>query len=164
MNISNIHKRIINKPITEVGALLNSLSSKDDQLWPHEKWPRMKFDRDLSVGATGGHGPIRYVVTEFEPGKKIKFKFTGPSGFHGSHWLELKEVEGIKTEIKHTIRMDVSGSAVISWPIIFGPLHDALIENSFDKAQQSFEQCQNLSIWSPWVIFLRWLLKNKKRA
>ena len=159
MNIINVHKRIINRPISEVGDLLNSLSSKNDQLWPHEKWPAMKFNGDLVVGAKGGHGPIRYVVTEFKPGHKVNFRFTGPSGFHEGHQFEFKMKEEAKTEITHTINMSVSSSAILTWPIIFRPLHDALIEDSFDKIQNLSEP--ESSKWSLWVKFLRWALRKK---
>jgi hypothetical protein len=160
MKIINTHKRIINQPISEVGVLLDSLSSKNDKLWPHEKWPPMRFDRALSEGAIGGHGPIKYAVTDFKAGNKINFKFIKPSGFQGNHWFELKEKENKKTEIIHTISMSISGSAILSWPIVIRPLHDALIEDSFDKLQNITGPESNK--WSLWVKFLRWALKKKK--
>jgi len=67
---NNKHARTIDKPIKEVAALLSSLSSNNDQLWPHERWSPMKLDRELTEGATGGHGPIHYVVTEYSQAKK----------------------------------------------------------------------------------------------
>lgn len=162
MKMINVHNRVVNKQIAEVGALLDSLSSNNDNLWPYEKWSPMKFDRDLSEGAIGGHGPIKYVVTSYLPGKKINFEFIEPPGFHGNHWFELKEKEESKTEIIHTINMNVSGVAVISWLIIIRYLHDALIEDSFDKAQKYFGIEAKTNNWSPWVRFLRFLLKRKK--
>lgn len=160
MKIINIHNRMINKPISEVAAVLNSLSSDNDQLWPHENWPPMKFDRDLSEGATGGHGPIRYVVTDYKPGKNILFKFIEPSSFKGNHWFELKEKEESKTEITHTISMNVSGSAIISWLIIIRPLHNALIEDSFDKAQLTLGLEYKRNKWTFWVMLLKSILKR----
>ncbi|MBM9616995.1 hypothetical protein JWJ90_22295 [Desulfobulbus rhabdoformis] len=94
----------------------------------------MKLDRELAEEATGGHGPIQYVVTEYKPGKKIKFKFLEPANFQGNHWFEIEEKEDKRTEITHTIDMNVSGAAILSWIFIIRPMHDALIEDSFDKA------------------------------
>ena len=39
------------------GRLLDGLSAADDRLWPKDRWPAMRFDRPLKVGARGGHGP-----------------------------------------------------------------------------------------------------------
>jgi hypothetical protein len=161
MKITNKHSRIINKPISEVAVILNSLSSNNDQLWPREKWSPMELDRDLSNGATGGHGPIQYVVTEFKPGRKINFRFIKPSSFQGNHWFELNEKEEGKTEITHTISMNVSGSAIISWMMIIRPMHNALIEDSFDKVQLNLGLNFQRKKWSPWVRFLRGILKKK---
>jgi hypothetical protein len=162
MKTINIHKRNIHKPIAEVGPLLNSLSSKNDQLWPHENWSPMKFDRDLIEGAMGGHGPIKYTVTKFKQGKMINFEFTEPLGFQGNHWFELKQIDEKKTEITHTINMNVSGPDIFFWPIVIRPLHNALIEDSFDKLQRKLGIETQTSRWNPWVKFIRFMFKMKK--
>jgi hypothetical protein len=36
----------------------------------------------------GGHGPVRYCVEEYEPGRSIRFRFIGSEGGHG---LDLEE-------------------------------------------------------------------------
>jgi hypothetical protein len=162
MKICNIHERIINRPINQVGPILDSLSSTRDKLWPHEKWPPMKFDRELSEGAKGGHGPIRYYVKHYKPGKKVIFEFTGPSGFHGRHLFELEKKEPKSTIIRHTIDMKIKGQALFSWPMLFRPLHDALIEDSFDKLETNLTLFPKNSNWSSWVRILRWALKKGK--
>ena len=58
MKVINIHSRDYPVASAEVGRLIDTLSSENDLLWPHQLWPRMKFDRPLSVAAEGGHGPI----------------------------------------------------------------------------------------------------------
>jgi hypothetical protein len=47
------------------------------------------------------------------------------------------------------------------WPLLFGPLHDALIEDSLDRAvaavsEMTYEQAR----WPGRVRTLRWLLKG----
>jgi hypothetical protein len=66
MPVINIHERVLDASIFEIGKLIDGLASANDKLWPHDRWPAMKFDRPLSVGAIGGHGPIRY--TEWQLG------------------------------------------------------------------------------------------------
>ena len=85
MNVASVHERVVARPIDEVGGLLDSLATPRDRLWPRETWPAMRFDRPLAVGARGGHGPIRYEVIEYDPGVRVRFRFTGPSGFDGFH-------------------------------------------------------------------------------
>ena len=78
MKILNIHERRLNARPEQVGAVINTLSSRDDRLWPRDKWPPMKFDSELRVGASGGHGPIRYHVSEYVPGRRIEFNLRRP--------------------------------------------------------------------------------------
>ncbi len=85
MKILSVHERKLDASPAEVGALINSLASPRDLLWPRDMWPRMEFDGPLGVGATGGHKPIRYSVEAYQPGQSIRFRFLGPKGFDGFH-------------------------------------------------------------------------------
>jgi hypothetical protein len=107
MKVRNIHDRELPATAAAVGGLIDSLASPEDALWPKQSWPRMKFDRALGVGATGG-------------------------------------------------------MALLSWPVLFGPLHDALIEDSLVTAQVSLGQPPQVRPWSLWVKVLRWVLSGRK--
>jgi hypothetical protein len=65
MKVVNIHEREFQSTPDRIGALIDSLASPQDALWPKRSWPRMEFDRALNVGARGGHGPIRYFVEAY---------------------------------------------------------------------------------------------------
>jgi hypothetical protein len=54
MQVLNVHERELQVGSAEVGALLDSLASENDRLWPRACWPAMRFDRPLGVGAVGG--------------------------------------------------------------------------------------------------------------
>ena len=82
-------------------------------------------DKPLTVSANGGHGPIRYLVEEYLPGKRVVFRFTGPNGFDGYHGYDVFKLEKDKTELRETLKMNTHGMAQLSWPLIFRPLHDA---------------------------------------
>lgn len=135
--VYNIHQRELAGPASQVGALIDSLASSTDRLWPHQQWPTMRFDRALAVGATGGHGPIRYFVAAYEPGRRIEFQFTGPAGFNGHHGYEIFELNEHRTLLRHELCMQTTGLARITWPLIFRPLHNALIEESLDRAEKA---------------------------
>ena len=155
MKVLNIHTRIIQKPKQAVSNLLVSLSTEDDLVWPREKWPAMRFEGDLKVGAKGGHGPIRYTVEKYNLDEIILFRFTKPKGFYGIHKIELKEISPTKTEIKHTIDIKTKGKSTFLWVFAIRPLHNALIEDCFDKVENKLTNSQKLSKWNFWVTFLR---------
>jgi hypothetical protein len=98
----------------------------------------MRFDGLLAVGAKGGHGPIRYTVQSYEPGKRVVFQFTAPAGFDGTHRFVVDPSdEG--SELRHVIDMRIGGQARFSWPTVFRPLHDALLEDALDKVEAVLE-------------------------
>ncbi len=163
MAVLNRHSRRFGLPAREVGACLDSLASPEDLLWPREQWPAMAFDKPLGIGARGGHGPIRYFVEDYHPSRRIVFRFTGPKGFHGTHAYEVETLD-TGCELRHTIDMSVSGTAVFTWPLVFGPLHDALMEDSLDKAEARLAGREwRRREWSPYVRFLRGLLARRRR-
>lgn len=133
--IENVHQRHLHANAGAVGALLDSLSTKHDRLWPRRQWPAMRLDGPLGVGAAGGHGPVRYVVDAYEPGRFVRFRFTGPAGFHGHHGFTVSDVEDdAGVVLRRELMMTVTGLARVTWPLTFRPLHDALIVESLDGA------------------------------
>lgn len=135
--VQNRHERVIVAPAHDVGALINSLSSKNDLLWPRGDWPAMRLDGPLGTGSAGGHGPVRYVVSAFEPGRYVEFRFTRPSGFRGSHAFTATPHGPHRTLLRHEISMTLRGAAVFTWPLFFRPMHDALIEEGLDRAERT---------------------------
>ncbi|MGH9943460.1 MAG: SRPBCC family protein [Pyrinomonadaceae bacterium] len=135
MPVYNVHERLIQASVGAAGELLDNLASPDDRLWPSDRWPAIRFDRPLMLGAKGGHGPIRYFVEAYTPGRSIRFRFTAPRGFDGTHSFEVEEVRAGVVRLRHTLRMNVRGPARLSWPLAFRWLHDALIEDALDRAE-----------------------------
>lgn len=162
MKVLNVHERTFDRNPQHLGALLDSLASDADQLWPKRLWPRMAFDRPLGVGARGGHGPIRYSVEHYAPGESITFRFTGPKGFDGVHGYKIVTPSGYPAVLRHTLRMTTHGLAILSWPLVYRPLHDALIEDSLTRAQVSLGLTPTIKPWSLWVRFLRWVMSGGK--
>lgn len=156
MRVVNIHQRVFPMPPDRVGSLIDSLAAPDDRLWPKDLWPPMAFDRALMVGAVGGHGPIRYRIEEYQPCRNIRFRFLGPTGLDGYHEFSVIEDLSGGTTLRHVIEMRVHGPALLSWPIIFKPLHDALLEDSLARAQAFLGQVPTVVKWPAWVRFLRW--------
>jgi hypothetical protein len=154
LHVVNIHQRSIARPIEEVGRLLDSLASDHDQLWPCALWPAMRFDRPLGIGADGGHGPVGYSVIDYEPGKRVRFRFSRPAGFNGWHELEVLP-EGDGARLRHTIEINATGPALLTWPLAIRWLHDACLEDAFATAEVSLGLAPTVVPWSPWVKLLR---------
>ncbi|MCI2229624.1 hypothetical protein MC378_10650 [Polaribacter sp. MSW13] len=163
MKVLNIHKRIVNQPKNKVTEILKTLSLSNDKIWPKENWPEMKFNGGIKVGAKGGHGPIRYKVEIHNPAKVILFRFSKPVGFNGIHKFEINESEKNKTEIKHTIDMHAKGKGLLIWIFVIRPLHNALIEDAFDKLENNFSENKKATKWNTWVKFLQKKLRNKEK-
>ncbi len=161
MKVTNIHKRIIQQPKEKLSQILDSLSSKEDQLWPNDKWPPMIFKNGLSEGAVGGHGPIKYSIQKYLSGNTIEFKFIKPDGFEGIHKFDITEINSNQTEIKHTIEMSLYGKGTITWYFAIKWLHDALLEDCLDKVENHFLQESIRTKWNFWVFILRKLLKKR---
>jgi hypothetical protein len=123
----------------------------------------MRLDRPLQVGAIGGHGPIRYQVEMYEPGRRVRFRLRAPRGFDGFHGFEILPTDGNGTTLRHVLEMDARGPAVFTWPLVFSPLHDALVEDCLDRAARELGEVVPPREWSLWVRMLRAGIRLLKR-
>ena len=161
MRVVNRHTRIINEPIEKVSQLFETLATSKDQIWPSQNWPAMRFRDGLKVGSRGGHGRIRYTITDFKPGEHIKFEFTKPEGFNGTHELNIKALSNDTSEINHIIKMNTTFKASLLWVFVIRWLHDALIEDAFDNVENYYSEEKSKSTYNLWVIILREVYKRK---
>jgi hypothetical protein len=136
MTVLNIHHRSLDCSEDEVGTLIDKLASDEDHLWPTRlRWPAMFFDRPLGVGAVGGHGPMRYSVSDYEPGKWIRFTYTWPRKFNGFHEFTVNEDAGGRQMLLHRVAIEPRGFSRLLWWTYVRPLHDACLEDSLDCAE-----------------------------
>lgn len=158
--IVNIHERTIPASADAVGRMVDTLGSAGDRVWPHERWPVLTLDRPLQVGAAGGHGPIRYRVESYNPGRRVRFRFLSPEGFVGTHGFDIEDAGEGTTKLRHVIEMRTVGMAVLKWSMILRPLHDALLEDALDKVEGAFRETGPPRTWSRRVVLLRWLVRK----
>lgn len=148
--VLNEHERVIEAPAEVVGALLDRLSAEDDPLFPTPAWDAMIFDRPLGVGATGGHGPIRYSVIEYEPGSRVRFSFTPPD--NGFHEMSVEPVGEGRCRVRHVLQTELHGRHRLLWSAVVRPLHDTVIEEVFDNIERAAAGgCARPVRWSPGV-------------
>ena len=154
--IRNVHERVINAPIEPLGALLDGLGQKGDRLWPSRSWPPMVLDRPLALGADGGHGAIRYYVSEYEPGRRVRFAFHPRTGIIGAHELSLDALDDGRTRIRHVLIGRTGGAMRLAFPVMVEPVHDAVVEDLFDNAErEATGLVARPATWSPRVRVLR---------
>lgn len=161
MQVTNIHKRTISQPKEKVSQLFRTIATNNDLVWPFENWPAMKFKNGLKIGSKGGHGRIRYSIIEFIEGEYIKFQFSKPDGFNGTHELKVESINDKTTEISHIISANLSFKATFFWLLIIRWLHDALIEDAFDKIENYFSDDKKITNHNLWVKLLRGAYKRK---
>ena len=153
MKLKNVHKRTIAAPAAHVGALLDTLSSEDDKFWPHENWPGVKFNLPLQVGAIGGHGTGPYTVSAYIPDRHLRFEFIGAR--RGYHEFRLLEVDDVTCLLRHLVEAELTLNSAWRWYFLIRPLHNALIEDLFDKVESQVTSVEHPQVWSSRVQKLR---------
>ncbi|MDB1089982.1 DUF2867 domain-containing protein [Streptomyces sp. ACA25] len=157
-----VHERVLDVPAGRPGALMDRLAAADDPLWPAPAWPALRFDRPLGARAEGGHGPIRYAVDAYEPGRRLRFRFTALwSGFHE---LVVEPMGPDRCRVRHRLEVRPKGRMRWAWIFVFRPLHNALFDELFDNMQRAATGSLPRPVrWSPWVRLLHRLLWERPR-
>ena len=150
--LRNAHSREIAASAGVVGEILDTVGSDHDRLWAADIWQAepVVFDRPLGVGATGGHGSIRYSVVKYERGRRVVFEFTPGSGLSGTHGFELEELGPDRSRLTHVLDAEPSLWMRPLVPILIG-WHDAMVETAFDRAELgatgSLERPTRIPLW-----------------
>lgn len=94
-------------------------------VWPVDGWPPMLLDGGLAVGSRGGHGGVRYRVTEVVD-DRFRFVFTDRP-FDGFH--EFRRDGDVLVHVLELRRP----SLLVRRGVV--PLHDAVLEELFDDIE-----------------------------
>jgi hypothetical protein len=158
----SIHERRYGASPAAAGALLDGLSSREDTLWPGDRWPAQRFDRPLGPGAGGGHGPIRYEVVAYEPGRRVDYRFLPEgAGLSGSHWFEVVPTEG-GVVLRHVIDGRAALLAWLRWQLVYRWLHDALLRDALDNAERELTgHVVRPAQYNAWVRLLRSTVRRR---
>ncbi len=155
MEFDNIHERWLAGNPEHAASLLDGLAGSADRLWPHETWPAMRFAGPLAEGAAGGHGPVRYTIESYEPGRQISFRFLPETGFDGHHWFEVVPRPG-GALLRHGLKARGGFKRGMYWRLVIRYLHDALLEDALDNAERALTgEVKHPARWSWWVKTLR---------
>lgn len=161
--IRNIHERFLAAEPAAVGVLLDTLGSDQDSVWPGDEWWPMVLDRPLEVGASGGHADIRYTVDFHEPGRRVVFRFDPACGLSGTHAFEAEPRQG-GALLRHDLTARALGRNRLLYPLVIRPIHDAMVEDAFDRIQERLVPGRAQTPWSPYVRLLRRLVGLSPRS
>jgi hypothetical protein len=154
--VRNVHERRVAAPVGELGPLLDRLGGPEDALWPSPAWAPMVLDGPVAVGASGGHGEIRYRVVAHEPGRRVEFAFDLAIGVRGRHVFSIEPDGGSGSVLRHVAEGRLGWPMVLLWPLAVRWLHDALVEDLLDRAERAAGTGPAAPArWSPWVRLLR---------
>jgi hypothetical protein len=163
--ITNIHYRDFKAPVSNLWNLVLSLASPEDKLWPRERWPAMTLDNHLNIGSKGGHSLIKYFIEDYQENRLIKFKFTEPKGFNGTHEFIVTQISSDVFRLEHKVILNLDFKGKIYWIFIIKHLHDALIEDLLDKAESNINEkkieFRKLSLM---VRGLRYIIRRNQQA
>lgn len=163
MHIVNVHQRLLHASPGRVSELLATLGSPGDRLWPRNGWPPMRLDGPVAPGAAGGHGPIRYRVESWEPGRLVRFRFHRMRGIDGWHALEILDATEQHCVLEHRMEARITGWMALKWMLAIRPLHDACVEDALSRAQESLGETPRTVPWSPLVRLLAlWMLRDRR--
>jgi hypothetical protein len=133
-SVINVHRCTVPAPPERVARLIDALGSPGDVLWPRDRWPALWLEGPLQRGTKAGHGPLRYFVQDYSPGKLVRFRFTAPEGFDGTHEFVVERAGASESVVAHVLRMNTFGSARLAWLWFYKPLHNVLIEDALHNA------------------------------
>jgi hypothetical protein len=81
--------------------------------------------------------------------------------FRGRHYFEVL-ARREQSILRHTIDVDTDFATWTRWKLLIEPLHDALLEDAFDKAERKAGMpAPHRSVWSLRVHLLRWLVRRQ---
>jgi hypothetical protein len=161
----NVQQRVVDADATKVGELLDRLASPTDPLWPAPPWMPMRLDRGLELGSSGGHGPIRYSVSAYEPGRRVRLEFAPDLGIDGYHELRIESAGPGRCVLVHDLVGRTHGAMLLLWPTVIRWLHEAVLRDLFDNAELAATgRLSTPSRHSRWVRLLRRFFAPKPKA
>ena len=161
----NVHERALGVPAERAGALIDGLGGSTDRLWPAPPWPAMRLDRPVAVGAPGGPRAIRYAVAAHEPRRRVEFVLDPRAGADGTHTFTVRPMGDDWCLLRHEMRIRLTGRLRLAWPLAVRWMHDALLEDLLDRAQDAVgDPPARRNRHSGWVRVLRWLWTSRPQA
>lgn len=167
MKVSNVHERVVPCSRQEAHEIVGTFGTLTDRMYPFDRWPNMYLEGapgPTAVGSVFNRGAARLVITQFENGERIRYswRFLKPAGFDGSHTGTVEDLGDGRMMFRSVIDMRTrSTTATLLWLFVMRPLHDAVVQDSFDKLERELGRTPPPRAWSLWVRMLRRIKRAK---
>lgn len=163
--VINVHERLVPVPASRLGEALDRVGGPDDTWWPSPAWPAMVLEAPLAMWVRGRHGPIRYQVTEYVPGRSVAFTFDERVGLRGTHRFDVIPRDAQSSYVRHVVEGRTTGRMRLVWPLAMRWLHDAVVEDLMDRvATDAGHPPAQRARWSWWVRQIRRMTSSRVRA
>ena len=110
---------------------------------------------------------VNYAPRAQVQGNLVAFVHAPPPGFVGHHEFVLERAaeEGPgAVRLRHVLMMTPADNARLTWPLVWKPLHDALMEDALDRAESAVTgRALPPRPWSWYVRLLRRLVRGRLR-
>jgi len=133
--VYNAHRRLLDAEADTVGAMIDSIGTTDDLLWPVAESIPIWIQRPLHIGSTGCHGPAAYHVVGHQPRRWIRFEFSRPGCLFGFHEFCVQPASGGGVILQHLLAVRLRPIGWLFYPLGLKPLHDQVIEKLLDNAE-----------------------------
>ena len=154
--VINVHECLVPEPASRVGESLDRIGSDAATWWPSPAWPALVPDAPLALWVRGRHGPIRYQVTEYIPGRSVEFTFDERAGLRGTHRFDVIPQDSESCLVRHAVKGRTTGTMRLVWPLAMRWLHDAVVEDLMDRvATDAGHPPTQRARWSWWVRLIR---------
>ena len=101
-------------------------------------------------------------MSEYEPGRRVRFTFHPRTGIIGAHELSLDALDDEHTRIRHVLIGRARGAMRLMFSAVVEPLHDAVVEDLLDNAErEATGSVARPASWSPRVRVLRRLTGDR---
>ncbi len=138
----NVHRRMFAASQDQIRPWLESAwSATDRDIFPRDvirSWRKNPPGVDavaLIPGVTRlGHGIFSFRLDAWDGTFwRVRVESKDHLGWHG---FDLRSV-GDRTEITHTLELDLKGAARVIWPAFMNPIHDWCVEAMFDRLEHA---------------------------
>jgi hypothetical protein len=138
----NVHRRMIDASVDEIRPWIESAwTGTDRDIFPRDvirSWRKNPPGIDplaLVPNVTRvGHGMFSFRFDSWDGTFwRVRVESKEHLGWHG---FDLRPV-GERTEITHTLEMDLKGKARVLWPALMNPIHDWCVEAIFDRLEEA---------------------------
>ena len=92
-------------------------------------------------------------MSSYTPGQHIRFEFGG--GRQGFHEFTVQQADDANCLLRHMMKANLKFNSAWRWYYLIRPLHNALIEDLFDKVESQVAKVVHPQIWSSRVQKLR---------